>query len=182
MALAWTSTMSYLTIVADDSPLQYKSRRPRLSEDGWEICAEPAEGEVVPDQKREAAIVNFPATDDQIKRSYRSESQNPPWLVITVHKESRLLQYESHYPPTVTRPPELAPVLTAAIAQVEPFQIREKSEALVLQLSLIENQPREFYEVDVPDATAIAVRNYRQRLKQDILDELDELKESTPTQ
>jgi hypothetical protein len=53
---------------------------------------------------------------------------------------------------------------------------------LVLQLSLIENQPREFYEVDVPDATAIAVRNYRQRLKQDILDELDELKESTPTQ
>jgi len=174
--------MSYLTIVADDSPLQYKSRRPRLSEDGWEICAEPAEKEVVPDQKREAAIVNFPATDDQTKRSYRSESQNPPWLVITVHKESRLLQYESHYPPTVTRPPELAPVLTAAIAQVEPFQIREKSEALVLQLSLIENQPREFYEVDVPDATAIAVRNYRQRLKQDILDELDELKESTPTQ
>ena len=47
MALVLGSGMSPLTIVADDSPLQYKSRRPRLLEDGWEICADPIEGEVV---------------------------------------------------------------------------------------------------------------------------------------
>ena len=174
--------MSHLTIVADDSPLQYESRRPRLSENGWEICAEPVEGEVVPDQRREAAIVNFPAPDHQPKtRAYRSESQDPPWLVITVHKESRLLQYQSHYRPAAMRQPELAPVLRAAIHQVEPFQIQEKAEPLVLQLSLIETQSREF-EIEVPDAFAIAVHNYRQRLKQDILEELDELKDSAPTQ
>ena len=53
---------------------------------------------------------------------------------------------------------------------------------MVSQLSLIENQSRDFYEVDVPDALAIAVHNYRQRLKQDILDELVELRDSHPLQ
>jgi hypothetical protein len=176
-------TMSHLTIVAEDSPLQYKSRRPRLSEDGWEICAEPPEGEIVPEQRREGAIVNFPAPDDQTKtRTYRSQSQNPAWLVITVHKDSSLLQYESHYRPAAMRQAELAPVLETAIHQIEPFQIQEKAEPLVLQLSPIENQSREFHEVDLPDAIAIAVHNYRERLRQDILDELDQLKDSVPTQ
>ena len=170
--------MSHLTIIADDSPLQYKSRRPRLSEDGWEICAEPLEGEVVPEQKREAPIVNFPAPDDQTRtRTYRSGSQDHTWLVITVHKESRLLQYESHYRPAAMRQAELKPV-RAASPQTEPIQIRSQAEPLLLRPSRIENQSGEFYEVDVPDAIAIAVHHYRRRLRQDILDEIDQLRDS----
>ena len=181
MALVLGSGMSRLTIVADDSPLQYKSRRPRLLEDGWEICADPIEGEVVGD-KREAAIVDFPATDDEATtKACRSQSEDPPWLVVTVHKESRLLHYESHYQPRSARKPELAPALRAAVHRIESFQAK-KVVPLVSQLSLIENQSRDFYEVDVPDAIAIAVHNYRQRLKQDILDELVELRDSPPLQ
>ena len=175
--------MSPLTIVADDSPLQYKSRRPRLSENGWEICAEPVEGEVVPNNKREAAIVDFPATDDQPKtKAYQSQSQDPPWIVITVDKESRLLRYESHYRPQSARSPELAPVLRAAIHQVESFHTQEKAEALASQPNLIKDQSREFYEVDIPDAIAIAVHNYRERLRQDMLSEIAEPKDSAATQ
>ena len=64
---------------------------------------------------------------------------------------------------------------------MESFQAK-KVDPLVSQLSLMENQSRDFHEVDVPDAIAIAVHNYRQRLKQDILDELVELSDSPPLQ
>lgn len=181
MALVLGSAMSPLTIIADDSPLQYKSRRPRLLEDGWEICADPVEGEVVGD-KREADIVDFPTTDDEATtKACRSQPEDPPWVVIAVHKESRLLQYESHYQPRPARKPELAPASRAAVHHMESFQAK-KVDPLVSQLSLMENQSRDFHDVDVPDAIAIAVHNYRQRLKQDILDELVELSDSPPLQ
>ena len=98
-----------------------------------------------------------------------------------VHKESRLLQYESHDQPRSARKPELAPALRAAVHHIESFQAK-KVDPLVSQLSLIENQSRDFYEVDVPGTIAIAIHNYRQRLKQDILDELVELRDSPPLQ
>ena len=160
--------MSHLTIVADDSLLQRKSRRARLSEDGWGICGESAEGEIVPgetNQEREPAVFNFPAPiphTDGAKPS-RTYSGNPRLILITVHQESRLLQYESHYRPSVAREPELAPVVRAALHQVVPYAIQDQAEVLVSQLSDIGHQSQGFYEIEMPDAIAIAVQDYRQR-------------------
>lgn len=129
--------MSHLTIVADDSPLQRKSRRARLSEDGWGICGESVEGEIVPgetNQEREPAVFNFPAPiphTDGAKPS-RTYSGKPRLILITVHQESRLLQYESHYRPSVAREPELAPVVRAAIHQVVPYAIQDQAEVLCI--------------------------------------------------
>ena len=112
----------------------------------------------------------------------KPQSGNPLWIVITLHKESRLLQYESHNRSPVACEPELTPVVREAIHQVVPFAIQDQAEVLVLQLGIIEHQCHGFYEIEVPDAIAIALHNYHQRRKREILAELDELKDSKPAQ
>ena len=158
--------MRQLTIVADDSPLQQKSRRVSLSENGWELCEDAVDGEVI----------DFPA--QSVSSSYQprgTQSQRPPFIVITVDKRSRLLSYESHYVPA--NKPELAPTVRAAVLQVLPPAGLHQAETLLSQLTLVENQDHEFYEIEAPDAISVAAHNYRQRRRQDILAELIELKD-----
>ena len=158
--------MHRLTIVANDSPLQQNSRRASLSEDGWEMCGEAIEGEVI----------NFPAQPVSSTCQPRgTQSQRPPFIVITVDKRSRLLSYESHYLPA--NEPELAPTVREAVLHVLPAGDRDQAEALLSQLTVVENQDHEFYEIEEPDAPSIAAHNYRQRRRQDILAELIELKD-----
>jgi len=157
--------MRQLTIIADDSPLQRKSQRVSLSENGWEICGEPFDGEVI----------DFPAR--RVRSSYqpRTQSQRPPFIVITVDKRSRLLSYESHYAAAVDQ--ELAPTVRAAIVHVLPPSGQDQAESLLSQLTVVENQDHEFYEIEAPDAISVAAHNYRQRRRQDILAESTELRD-----
>jgi hypothetical protein len=159
--------MNQLTIIADDSPLQKTVRRAFLSEQGWETRD---------DTWSEMAVIDFPASSDSPQPRQR-QAGRPPFVVITVDKRSRLLSYESHFVAASEPILEIAPRLRAAAIHVLPLEKHAKAETLCYQLSIVENQDQEFYEVEEPDAVCIAAHNYRQRRRQDILAELIELKD-----
>ncbi len=168
--------MAHLTIVADDSPLHRSSRRTQLSENGWVLYGEPIEGELMPANSKPPVIAFPPSARRSEPAKPASAPENPPLIVITIHKESRLLQYESLYRTVSTSGQDLAPSLRAAVHQVVPLAVQPQAEVLVSQLSSIEHQSHDYYEIDVPGAIAIAVENYRQRRRHEILAELDEMK------
>jgi hypothetical protein len=160
--------MHQLTIVADDSPLQQTVRRAFLSEQGWET------GDEIADFRSEMAVIDFPASNASPQQRQR-QAGRPPFVVIKVDKRSRLLSYESHFVNEADA--EIAPRVRAAVVHVLPPENRPHAESLLCQLSVVENQDQEFYEVEEPDAICVAAHNYRQRRRQDILAELIELKD-----
>jgi hypothetical protein len=162
--------MHQLTIVADDSPLQQTVRRAFLSEQGWET------GEDIWDTRGEMAVIDFPASNPSPQQRQR-QTGRPPFVVIKVDKRSRLLSYESHFVGANEPVAEIAPRVRAAVVHVLPPENHLKAESLCYQLSVVENQDQEFYEVDEPDAICVAAHSYRQRRRQDILAELIELKD-----
>jgi hypothetical protein len=158
--------MRHLTIVAEDSPLQQQSRRARLSENGWELCED--------ESPRDAMVIDFPPAVVHSVPSWRAERSDPPLIVITVHKQSRLLRYESLHRVPVNR--GLTAMVHDSVLHAMPAQYQPEAELLFSQLSFIDRQDREYYQNDDAGSDEVAAYAYRQRRRADILNDLNSLR------
>jgi hypothetical protein len=163
--------MYQFTIVADDSPLREKVQSAFLSESGWMPCGE------ICDTRNEMPVINFPIANSFPQQDLRSAGR-PPFVVITVDKESRLMSYESHFVSTFEPEPEVVRNVRAAVLHVLPRNTQDEAKSLVAELSDIEEQEREFTRLTEPDRVAFSAHKFRERRRQDILGDLAELKES----
>ncbi len=171
--------MHHLTIVADDSPLQ-RNKPALLSETGWDQCEpDSGPGNVNPAwvQPQEVEVLTFPPSIGPSGTSIsESNSDSLPVIVIAVDKESRLLQFESHHPPASGSSRATIPS-SGAVMHVMPNADSDPARTLLSQLNVVEIQDHEFLSLSHSDAISVAAHLYRQRRKQNILEELLELQD-----